>query len=316
MASSEIAFVVEQGGERLDRHLVGCLDGVSRALVQRWIREGQVLVNGQTAKASARLSSGDVLHVRVPKEVPRTLTPWDYPLTVVYEDADCVVLDKPAGLVVHPATTWQQDTLVHALLARYPELGRMADPDTEAGQRPGIVHRLDRDTSGLMVVARHKAAQAMLQGQFQQRSVEKAYLTLVHGRLNPPQGTIEAPIGRDPRNRQRMAVVPEGREAQTRYRTEQFLHAPFGTREPYTLAEAWPKTGRTHQIRVHLAYVGHPVVGDLLYAGRRKQVACPRQFLHAYRLGFRRPGDGEWVRSESPLPPDLTQVLSLLAAVE
>jgi 23S rRNA pseudouridine1911/1915/1917 synthase len=315
MASSEIEIVVEEGGERLDRYLVGYLDGVSRAQVQSWIRAGRVLINGRPAKVSTRLSPGDLVQASVPQETPRTLAPWDFPLSILYEDADCVVLDKPAGLVVHPATTWRQDTLVHALLARYPDLGRMVDLDAEAGQRPGIVHRLDRDTSGLMVVARHEEAQARLQAQFRERTVQKAYLALVHGRLNPPRGTIDAPIGRDPRNRQRMAVVPAGRDARTRYRAEQFLYAPYGTREPYTLTVAWPKTGRTHQIRVHLASVGHPVVGDLLYAGRRKQIACPRQFLHAYRLGFHRPGDGKWVSFETPLPPDLAQVLDALEAV-
>jgi 23S rRNA pseudouridine1911/1915/1917 synthase len=220
-------------------------------------------------------------------------------------------------MVVHPASSYRGRTLVHALLARYPELRAMADPDTPEGQRPGIVHRLDRDTSGLMVVARSAEARTRLKRQFQERSVEKAYLALVYGRLAPPRGRIEAPIGRDLRNRQRMTIVPEGRPSVTRYQTRQFLYNPHGAREPYTLAEAWPKTGRTHQIRVHLAHIGHPVVGDLLYGGRKRGrgIACPRQFLHAYRLGFHRPSDGQWMAFESALPADLEQVLAPLAAV-
>jgi len=228
-----------------------------------------------------------------------------------------VVVDKGPGMVVHPASSYRGKTLVHALLFRYPELREMASPEGAEGKRPGIVHRLDRDTSGLMVVARSQEARRSLQRQFKDRSVEKAYLALVYGRLDPPRGTIEAPIGRDLRSRQRMSVVPDGRPAVTRYQTRQFLFNPHGAREPYTLAEAWPTTGRTHQIRVHLAHIGHPVVGDRLYGGRRggQGIACPRQFLHAYRLGFHRPSDGQWMAFESALPVDLERVLEPLVAV-
>jgi 23S rRNA pseudouridine1911/1915/1917 synthase len=317
MASQTREFEVEQGGQRLDRYLVDRLEGVSRAQIQAWIRSGGIVVNGRPAKASTRLSVGDVVRVSLPEQEPRDLEPWVVPISIVYEDAQCVVVDKGPDMVVHPASSYRGKTLVHALLARYPELREMADLESEEGLRPGIVHRLDRDTSGLIVVARCAEARSALQRQFRERSVEKAYLALVYGRLAPPRGTIEAPIGRDPRSRQRMAVVPGGRPSSTRFRTRQYLYNPHGAREPYTLAEAWPKTGRTHQIRVHLAHIGHPVVGDWLYGGRRRGrgISCPRQFLHAYRLGFSRPSDGQWVVFESALPADLEQVLEPLEAV-
>jgi 23S rRNA pseudouridine1911/1915/1917 synthase len=314
-------FEVKNGGQRLDRYLVDRLADVSRAKIQAWIRQGKVLVNGRLAKASARLTAADRVLVSMPERMSQVLEPWEFPLSIVYEDADCAVVDKGPDMVVHPASSYKGKTLTHALLFRYPELREMVDPDSAEGKRPGIVHRLDRDTSGLMVVARSREAQAALQRQFRERRVEKAYLALVYGRLDPPQGMIEAPIGRDLRSRQRMSVVPGGRTAVTRYQTRQFLYNLHGAREPYTYAEAWPATGRTHQIRVHLAHIGHPVVGDYLYGGgrggrRRGQgIACPRQFLHAYRLGFHLPSDGQWVTFESALPVDLEQVLDTLAAV-
>jgi 23S rRNA pseudouridine1911/1915/1917 synthase len=314
-------FEVTNGGQRLDRYLADRLADVSRAQVQAWIRQGEVLLNGRTAKASARLAAGDRVRVALPERASQVLEPWDLPLSIVYEDAECVVVDKGPDMVVHPASSYKGKTLAHALLFRYPELREMVDPASAEGMRPGIVHRLDRDTSGLMVVARSQEAREALQRQFKDRSVEKAYLALVYGRLDPPRGTIEAPIGRDLRSRRRMSVVPGGRPSVTRYRARQFLFNPHGAREPYTLAEAWPATGRTHQIRVHLAHIGHPVVGDRLYGGGRagrhrgRGIACPRQFLHAYRLGFRRPSDGQWMTFESVLPVDLEQVLDTLVAV-
>jgi 23S rRNA pseudouridine1911/1915/1917 synthase len=295
----------------LARHL----DHVSRAEIQRWVRSGAVSVNGETTRPSYRVAAGDAVLVRLPEEEPVTIEPLEMQLAVLYEDRHCVVIDKPAGLVVHPATSHRQDTLVNALLFRYPEMADMVDPDTEGGLRPGIVHRLDRDTSGLLVVARHQDARSELQRQFKAREVEKGYQALVHGRVADPEGCISAPIGRDPRNRQRMGVVPGGRDAITEYATREYLFAPRGAREHYTLVDVRLLTGRTHQIRVHFAHLGHPVVGDNVYGRRRKRLACPRQFLHACRLGFHRPSDGEWMCFERPLPPDLEQVLSQLQAV-
>ena len=317
MVRQQVEFISEEDGQRLDRFLTERLNGFSRSEIQRWTGNSDVSVNGRPAKANHRLKNGDVVRLLLPDDRPDVLQPWWTPLSVVYEDGDCVVVDKPAGLVMHPATSHQQDTLVNALLARYPEMMAMVDRGGEPGKRPGIVHRLDKDTSGLAIIARHAAAQLALQQQFQQRAIEKAYLALVFGWLSPSEGVIAAPIGRDPQNRQRMAVRPEGREAQTRYRACRFL--ALGTaqgtgtpQEHYTLAEAEPLTGRTHQIRVHMAHIGHPVVGDAVYGARKRSLSCPRQFLHAYRLGFHRPSDGQWVVVVSPLPADLMQVLSYL----
>ena len=310
-----IELVNTRPGERLDRFLSGWLDGVSRSQVQRWIQEGKVTVNGHVSKASRRLEVGDTICLLMPDEESDVVQPWEASLSVVYEDKDCAVVDKPAGLVVHPATSHQRHTLANALLARYPEMTAMVSSDTEAASRPGIVHRLDKDTSGLIVVARHKAARAALQRQFKKRKVEKVYLALLYGRLSPPEGRVDAGIGRDPRNRKRMAVVQMGREAITEYSVRQFLLTPHGAREHYTLAEARPLTGRTHQIRVHFAHIGHSVVGDVVYGRRRQRLSCPRQFLHAWRLGFHRPDDGKWIVFESPLPSDLEAVLSQVQPV-
>jgi 23S rRNA pseudouridine1911/1915/1917 synthase len=309
-----VEFSTDTAGERLDRYVADSLPEISRSQVQRMIRDGAVTIDGQAAKPSQRLVGGQVVRVSLAEEKPYELLPWPIPLSVVYEDPDCVVIDKPPGLVVHPATSHQQDTLVNALLARYPELAQMADPSTEMGRRPGIVHRLDKDTSGLIVVARSPAARKMLQRQFRERSVEKVYLALLYGRLSSTAGSIYAPMGRDPRNRQRMAVVAEGRTAETSYVVRAFL-MQRNRSDLYTLIEARLITGRTHQIRVHLAYVGHPVVGDAVYGRRKQPLACPRQFLHACSLSFARPSDGRRICLESSLPEDLAAVLSQLEAI-
>ena len=311
----QVELVCSGEGERLDRFVARQLDRASRAQVQRWVRAGDITVNGHPVRPSHRLTAGDIVRVTMPDSQPNEIEPREMPLSIVYQDPDCVVIDKPPGLVVHPATSHRQDTLVNGLLAHYPEMARMADPETEAGVRPGIVHRLDKDTSGLIVVARHEDARGVLQRQFVARSVEKAYLALLHGRLSSPEGCLTASIGRDRRNRQRMAVVPGGRPAITEYATIEYLITPHGHRQYYTLAEAHLVTGRTHQIRVHFAHAGHPVVGDKVYGRRKARLACPRQFLHACRLGFHRPSDGAWTLCESPLPEDLVPVLSQLAAV-
>jgi 23S rRNA pseudouridine1911/1915/1917 synthase len=258
------------------------------------------------------LSTGDVVHVDPPDPATDQVVPVEMPLEVVYEDRDCVVIDKPAGLVVHPATGHRQDTLVNALLASYAEMANMTDPGRPAGMRPGIVHRLDKDTSGLIVVARHATARRRLQAQFKARTVEKAYLALLHGWLTPPERQVVEPIGRDPGNRKRMAVVATGRKALTEYQARQYYVVPHGSHERYTLANVRLLTGRTHQIRVHSAYIGHPIVGDRMYGRRRKRLACPRQFLHAHRLAFDRISDGQRLELESPLPHDLRQVLDQL----
>jgi 23S rRNA pseudouridine1911/1915/1917 synthase len=309
----ELAYTGE--GERVDRFLAAQMPDVSRSEVQRWIDEGLVTVNGAETKASRQLTSGDIVRAERPADTSPSLKPVGMELEIAHEDEDCAVIVKPAGLVVHPAAGHRQDTLVNGLLARYPQMMAMADPTARRGQRPGIVHRLDKDTSGLMVVAMHEAARQDLQRQFRERSVEKAYLALVHGRLAEAQGRIVGPIGRDPRNRKRMAVVSRGRRAVTEYVVQSYLYTPHGIQLWYSLIEVHLVTGRTHQIRVHFAHLGHAVVGDSTYGRRREHIACPRQFLHAHRLGFHHPRDGRWMRFESALPPDLEQVLSQLEAV-
>jgi len=298
-----ITLTVERSGDRLDKYLSERLPGRSRSEVQRWIKEGRVTVDGAVLKPSYKVQAGEQVVVQVPAPEIHELLPEPIPLDVLYEDADLLVINKPAGMVVHPAHGNWSGTLVNAVLHHCPEL---ADADSE--QRPGIVHRLDKDTSGLIVVAKHEAARQHLQAQFKARTVSKGYLALLEGHLEPREGRIEAAIGRDPQQRKRMAVLPlarGGREAITHYRV-------LGYYDDYTLIEAKPQTGRTHQIRVHFAYIKHPVVGDTVYGRRKQRLRCPRQFLHAHRLGFRLPSNDEWVEFSAELPADLQQVLDAL----
>ena len=289
--------VHDEAGERLDKFLAQRVD-VSRTQVQRLVDEGNVLVNEHPAKASYKLEAGDHLTVRLTPPPPSTLLPEDIPLRVVYQDEDLLVIDKPAGLTVHPAPGHASGTLVNAVLALYPELH-------EAGSslRPGLVHRLDKDTSGLMVVAKHRSAQEALTKEFAGRAVTKRYLALLEGRLTPPRGLIEAPIGRAAGRRQRMSVSARGRAARTGYSVLEYI-------DGCTLAELTLETGRTHQIRVHTAAIGHPVVGDSIYGSA--STFCPRQFLHSHVLGFHHPSDGRYVEFRAELPPDLAGALSAL----
>ncbi len=302
-----IALEVESSGERLDVFVVRRRPELSRSLVQRLIRDGHVTVDGRPARASQRLEHGTRVVVQGATEAPEAPRPEAVSLTIVYEDDDLLVVDKPAGLAVHPAAGIGSGTLAAALLAHRPELAGVGGPE-----RPGIVHRLDRDTSGLLVVAKNEAARAALAHQWKAREVEKGYLALVHGRLEPVEGVIDAPIGRDPRHRQRMAVVEGGRPARTAYQVRRYLpERPVG-RDVYSLVEVKPSTGRTHQIRVHFAALGHPLAGDRVYG--RPSPVVGRQFLHAYRLAFRHPVDGRPLELESPLPDDLSTALARLAA--
>ena len=295
----ELVFRVQESVGRLDRYLADQCSELSRAKVQRLIREGRVQVNGAPAKASYYPAPGDLVRVQIPQAGPNRPAPEDIPLRIIFEDEHLLVVDKPPGMVVHPSPGHSSGTLVNALLAHRPDLAQ-ADLDP---QRPGIVHRLDRDTSGLIVVATSGEVQLALQAQFQARQVRKVYLVLVHGRLTPERAAIEAPIGRHPRNRKRMAVVVEGgRYARTEYQVREYV-------EECTLVEAMPQTGRTHQVRVHFSSIGHPVVGDKVYGSRRRPVAVPRQFLHAWRLAFKHPVEGQNLEFTSELPPDLARPL-------
>ena len=299
-----IELVVAEPVDRLDRYLVRHCAGLSRAAIQRMIRQAHVRVNGEPAKASLVPGVGD--RIEIESEPPDAATPAPEPLSlqVVYEDDDLLVLNKPAGLVVHPGAGHLNHTLVNALLAHRPEVAA-ADLDPT---RPGIVHRLDRDTSGLLLVALNRATQAALQAQFKARTVDKTYQALVYGHLSPPEALIDAPLARDPRQRQRMAVVREGgRAALTRYRATEYLKAA-------TLAEIILLTGRTHQIRVHMASIGYPVVGDRVYGPRRRSIPAPRQMLHAWRLSFDHPSRGERLTCVAELPADMAAVLARLQA--
>jgi 23S rRNA pseudouridine1911/1915/1917 synthase len=252
--------------------------------------------------------NGAPVSVLIPPPEETDLVAEAIPLTIVYQDNDIIVVDKPAGLTVHPAPGHPSGTLVNALLAACPDL---RGPSTRLRTgisgtlRPGIVHRLDKDTSGLLVVAKNDRAMRALQAQLKERSVHKTYLALVEGVPSPREGTIEAPIGRNPKNRKKMAIVAGGRESTSRYRIREEISGG-----KYTLLEVEPVTGRTHQIRVHMAAVGHPIVGDAVY-GRRSEVVG-RQFLHAWKLGFGMPLGGRQVEFESPLPTDLREALETL----
>jgi len=300
-----IELTVGEGGTRLDRYVAEQVSDLSRSAIRRLIDTGQITVSGEPAKASYRLKPGDRVVAHVPQPEPLEPVAEAIPLSIVYEDEVLIVIDKPAGMVIHPAPGHQTGTLVNALLAHCPELAASGGGAQDA--RPGVVHRLDRDTSGLIVVAKNEQIRRALQRQFQARQVHKVYVALLEGHLQTARGRIEAPLGRDPRHRQRMAVVPGGREAVTEYR----LLASFGGGD-YSLVEAEPKTGRTHQIRVHFASIGHPVVGDAVYGRRRTRLPMARQFLHAQRLGFSHPLTGQAMQFEAPLPEDLTAVLRLL----
>ncbi len=297
---TELRLVVPEGaGGRVDR-VASDLSGLSRSRIQRLISEGHVRAGGRAVRARDSVGPGDVLEVEVPPPTPATAEAEDIPLTVVYEDSDVLVIAKPAGLVVHPSAGHATGTIVNALLARDTAYGGIAGV-----ARPGIVHRLDRDTSGLLMVAKTDAAQASLMAQLKARRVKKTYLALVHGGVQAAVGRIEAPIGRDPKNRLRMAVVPDGRPSVTGYRVRERFTG-------WTLLELDLVTGRTHQIRVHLAALGHPVAGDPVYGtgtSRRGPDGLERLFLHAWRLVFAAPSTGELVRVEAALPVELEHVV-------
>lgn len=299
-APQVLYLVVDRPGLRLDKYLAEEYPDFSRSQLRKLIDEARVQVNQRTAKPSLTLKPGDHVTVDLPPPLPARPLPEDIPISVVYEDADIIVVDKPAGLTVHPAPGHRTHTLVNALLARYPELATL-----DESERPGIVHRLDRDTSGLMVVARNGAARDYLARQIGSHAAIKQYLTLVRGVVSPPQGVIEAPIGRSPRDRKKMAVTATGRPAMTVYRVVHHL-------DNHTLLEATLKTGRTHQIRVHMALMGYPVLGDPVYGVMSPHLK--RQFLHSYCLGFRLPSTREYVEFKSELPADLQEALDKIAA--
>jgi 23S rRNA pseudouridine1911/1915/1917 synthase len=290
----------ETTGQRLDHCIVETMPDLSRSEVQRLIKAGQILVNGAASKPAYRLEQGDNIAISLPDSPPDIVEPEDIPLDIVYEDDDLVVINKPAGMVVHPAFGNRSGTLVNAVLSRWPEM-------REAGgeERAGIVHRLDKDTSGLLVLAKNTAALEALQAQFKTRTVYKCYIALVEGVPDNSSGLIDAPIGRDSKQRKRMAVARDGRPAETRYD----LIEDLGTN---ALLSLLLHTGRTHQIRVHLAWLGHPVVGDTVYGYRKQRIKMKRLFLHSAELHIDSPGTGERLKFQSPLPDSLENILDKL----
>jgi len=291
-------FKVEAGHVRLDQFLALQSTELTRAQLHRLIVEGQVLLNGRSAKPAQKVRSGDLVSLTIPPPRETGVLPQWMPLTVIYQDSDIVVIDKPAGLSVHPGPGHPDQTLVNGLLARCPDIQGVG-----GAIRPGIVHRLDKDTSGLMMVAKNHHSHQELSDQIKNRQVNKDYLALAAGTVTPDAGLIDQPIARDPRHRKRMAVVPGGRESRTRYKV---LETPPG----HSLLELILETGRTHQIRVHLAYLGHPLLGDGVYG--RTSPSLDRHFLHAYKLGFQHPRTGEPLEFQSELPEDLAAVLEEL----
>ena len=290
----------EQASDRLDKFLVTCLPEFSRARLQGLIAEGFVTVNGVAArKAGQVIEDGDDIEVRIPPPVPSGLVAEDIPLDIIFENDDLIVVNKPAGMVVHPATGHYSGTLVNAVLGYDPDLEGIGGEE-----RPGLVHRLDKETSGLIVLAKNERAHNWLQEQFRLRQVEKTYLALVDGKPPTPTGRVEAPIGRDPNHRKKMAVVSpgKGREAVSEYKTlESFRN--------HTLLEFHPHTGRTHQIRLHCQFLGCPIVGDSVYGKRTVTVTINRHFLHAFRLKIILPNEKQPRTFEADLPEELKNVL-------
>jgi len=296
-----VTFIFDEPqAQRLDKFLVTCLPEFSRSRLQSLIKDGCVAVDGITAhKTGEMLAEQEVVQVHIPPPKPSMLTPENILLDIVFENDDLVVVNKPAGMVVHPAPGHTSGTLVHAALSHAPEMEGIGGE-----KRPGVVHRLDKDTSGLIMLAKNDPTHNLLQNQFRRREVQKVYLGLVDGVPPTPTGRIEAPIGRDPKTRKKMAVVTaqKGRQAVSEYLT-------LETFPDHTLLEIHPITGRTHQIRLHLSFLDCPVAGDTVYGKRHSTIPLDRHFLHAYRLSVRLLGEEEPRTFEAPLPQELEDIL-------
>lgn len=303
--SRQLNLILDAPGERIDKALAEAHPDLSRSQWQQLIADGHVTIEGEIPKASLRLEGGENVHAVLPDVKDSGIVAQEIPLDIVYEDDDMLAINKPAGMVVHPSPGHREGTLVNAVLGYCPDLEGVGGE-----RRPGIVHRLDKETSGLILVAKNDHALRHLQRQFKRRTIKKTYLALVEGHVQPPQALIDAPIGRDPTHRQRMAVIAPGstarsRPAQTEYKVVDF----YGD---YSLLECHPRTGRTHQIRVHLAFAGFPIVGDTTYGRRKQRIELDRHFLHASALIFKRPSDDKELALEARLPRELTALLEAL----
>ncbi|RVU71744.1 MULTISPECIES: RluA family pseudouridine synthase [Lactobacillus] len=280
--TNKYVLTVKDSSIRLDKYLASELSDLSRTRIKELVKENNVLVNDKSEKVSYKVQVGDEIKVTVPALEPLAVEPEDIPLDIIYEDDDVIVVNKPQGMVVHPAAGHPNHTLVNALLYHTRDLAQSPE-----GFRPGIVHRIDKDTSGLLMIAKNAPARESLEDQLAHKTNKRLYLAIVHGNFSEEAGTIDAPIGRNPFDRKKMAVVEKGKSAVTHFKVlEQF--------KDYSLIQCQLETGRTHQIRVHMAYIGHPVAGDPLY-GPRKTLKGNGQFLHAAVLGFKHPKTGEWL---------------------
>lgn len=302
MERTDIILIEEDmEGERLDALVAEQLEQLSRSLVKDLIEASRIMVNGNKCKASYRVKEGDEITVNVPEPREISLVAQDIPLEIVYQDQDLVVVNKPKGMVVHPAHGNWDNTMVNALLFHIKDLSGI-----NGSLRPGIVHRLDKDTSGLMVVAKNDRAHRNLAEQIKEHSIKREYIALVNGTIKENLGTIDAPIGRSKVDRKKMAVAADGRPAISNYQVLQRYHN-------YTLVKVRLLTGRTHQIRVHFAYIKHPVVGDGVYGSGKKHFGLESQALHACSLGFKHPGTGEYMEFKNELPEYFKAILDQLA---
>lgn len=289
-----------QAGERIDRFLADSQD-LTRSFLQKILREGAVIVNGKSVKANYKLRKGDRIEFEIPEAVEPDIVAEDIPLSILYEDADVLVVDKPKGMVVHPAAGHYSRTLVNAVM--YHCKGELSG--INGVLRPGIVHRIDRDTTGSIIICKNDMAHNEIARQLKEHSINRRYRAIVTGVLKDEEGTIEGAIGRDKKDRKKMAITADGKPAVTHYRVlQRFKH--------YTYVECVLETGRTHQIRVHMASIGHPLLGDEVYGRRSDKYKCEGQCLHAMTLGFHHPRTGEYIEVNAPLPPYFEHLLAVL----
>lgn len=289
-----------QAGERIDRFLADSQD-LTRSFLQKILKEGEVIVNGKSVKANYKLRKGDRIEFEIPEAVEPDIVAEDIPLSILYEDADVLVVDKPKGMVVHPAAGHYSRTLVNAVM--YHCKGELSG--INGVLRPGIVHRIDRDTTGSIIICKNDMAHNEIARQLKEHSINRRYRTIVTGVLKDEEGTIEGAIGRDKKDRKKMAITADGKPAVTHYRVlQRFKH--------YTYVECVLETGRTHQIRVHMASIGHPLLGDEVYGRRSDKYKCEGQCLHAMTLGFHHPRTGEYIEVNAPLPPYFEHLLAVL----
>ena len=285
--------------KRIDKLLTEVIDDASRSQIQGWVKDDVVLIDGKPVKSNHKVQEGETITWYIPEPEPMDILPENIPIDIVYEDEDVIVVNKPSGMVIHPSAGHSSGTLVNALLYHVNDLSGI-----NGVERPGIVHRIDKDTSGLLMVAKNDLAHKSLAEQLSKKTVERKYEAIVHGEIPHEYGTIDAPIGRDPKDRQKMAVVDDGREAVTHFRVLRHF-------ADFTLVECTLETGRTHQIRVHMRYISHPLAGDPKY-GPRKTLDLNGQALHAKSLGFEHPRTGEWKKFEVEAPKDFAETLSYL----